>query len=139
VSEVLNVSSLGAFEAGDFCLEEVVARALFGVLGFESVDVRGLRSELGLEYFALAPTRRGSRCQFPFGCFELGFEVRGICLRRRSHRWAMGVPTFAVTMPVGAARGAEPLTSSRRLEGVTALFTIFAVHVCSSAKRSPAT
>ena len=120
-------------------MEEVVAHTLFGVLGFESVDIGSLGSEVGLEYFALALAGLRFRRQFPFCCFELGFEVRGIRLGRRSHRWAMRAPAFAVTMPVGAARGAEPLTSSRRLEGVTAFFTIFAVHVCSSATGSAAT
>lgn len=37
----------------------------------------------------------------------------------------MDIPTSAVTMPVGASRGAEPLVLTRRLESAAAVFAIF--------------
>jgi hypothetical protein len=50
VRQVLNVDSLRAFEAGHFRLEMVDVPSLFGVLGFEPIDLTGLGPELGLEY-----------------------------------------------------------------------------------------
>jgi hypothetical protein len=59
---------LGAFETGDFGLEEVVVDSLFGVLGFSAVNVGGVAADLGLKDFQLALPR-----------LRLGFQLASAC------------------------------------------------------------
>ena len=49
VCEVLDVGDLCSLKTGDVGLEDVVARVLFGVLGFEPIDLQGLTTQLRLK------------------------------------------------------------------------------------------
>jgi hypothetical protein len=93
---------LGAFEAGTFGLEEVVVDSLFGVLGFQAVNLGGLGTELGLKDFQLALA--GLRLGFQLSaCFEFGFEECCFHVCCRCRPGAVGISTSTIALPVGAA------------------------------------
>lgn len=137
--QVLHISPLSSFKACDLRLEEVDAQPLFRTLGFEPVDLCGLRAELGLNHLALALAGYPLGLQATLRSLQLRFEVRRAqsCCRHCRRSNCGSVATTPV--PVRATLGAEPVAPPRRFESGTALFAILLVHVDSSARLSGAT
>jgi hypothetical protein len=137
--KVLHIGSLCALQAGDLGLQEVIAQSLFRVLGFEPVDLCGLRPQLGLDRLTLALAGDLLGFQATLQDLQLRLEVRRTqrCGRRGGRSNGVSVP--ATSVPVCATYGAEPLTSPGRFESGPALFAILLVHVDSSVTLSGAT
>ena len=74
--QVLHISPLSSFKACDLRLEEVDAQPLFRTLGFDPIDLCGLRAELGLNHLALALAGYPLGLQTTLRSLQLCFEVR---------------------------------------------------------------
>lgn len=104
MGQILHIGSLRSFEAGDLCLEEVVADSLFGVLRFEPIDFARLGPNPGLEHLPVPLAGSCSVLQLSLACFQLGLEVSAQRVGSRRLGGTVVSPASTVPEPVGAAR-----------------------------------